>query len=188
MPHFRNILLAIILVVTVPLVLVTGCKGSGFVTYTQKAGPAHFSFEYPSTYKVYSSDVSDAQIQLAFTDNTTSSQEPSQQTWLKIDVFPVDAGTPDAATAFENEASAVGLLAADIHTIEQLSTIVVGVQGNGVAMQYRLEEDSPPIVVRLIYFSKSGMIYGVHVGSNPENAEGSKAAFDNLLKTFKILD
>ena len=187
--RLRNALLPLIFVVAVPLVLVSGCKnGSGSVTYAQETGPAHFSFEYPSDYTVHTSDVSDTLIQLAFVDKTTMALDPSQQSWLKVDAFPADSATPDAATAFDDEASAIGVLTVDVRTIEQISTTVAGVQGTGVAIQYRLTDQGSPILVRLVYFSKNGIIYGIHVGSAPENAEVSKSLFDRLLKTLKILD
>ena len=106
---------------------------------------------------------------------------------MRVDAFHADSTTPDAATAFDNEMSTASILTADVRTIEQISTTVAGVQGTGIAMQYKLTDQGSPIVVRVVYFDKNGSIFSVHVGSPPENVEAAKSVFDQTLKTFKIL-
>jgi hypothetical protein len=186
---FRRLGTILALLLTIPsLTVLPSCRGnSTFVTYSQKTGIAHFSFDYPSGYIEQPPKVTDTLIQLAFIDKSTSTQDPAQQTWMRVDAFIADSTTPDAATAFDNEMSTASILSADLRTIEQLSIPVAGVQGTGIAMQYRLTDQGSPFVVRVVYFDKNGRIYSVHVGSSPENAEAAKSAFDRTLKTFKIL-
>jgi hypothetical protein len=176
----KRVTRATLLAVLITAQLLFSCRPS-YRTFTTQI-PATFSFKYPASFTLKTSDSNETSCHVEITDGNA---EAAQSVWITVDAYRHDEKTPDAATALSTEMANVSIAADNSEVTEEIHASVAGRPAGGVAMHYSIGMNI--IFVRAIFFdSAEGIIYSVHVGSPPEKQDNAKDIFNRVLETFRI--
>jgi len=186
------VLITILLFISI---LITGCNTSEYKTFTLKNGIAHFSFEYPSSYKVVDNIVS---LMPAYTHiilRKPPNEEQMERITSVLSIYVDEAYTPlSVDSAISSNLSDISTWN-DFKLLERSSIQVVGVNGQrivyswaSIPARHGIAGEPIPSLAREVYFYQDGQLWNISISSDELTTEAAKADFEHVLRTFKILN
>ena len=187
-----QLFLALALVMMICLLALSGCS---YRTFTLKEGIAHFSFEYPSNYKIHSVEVGDIYRRRGeYTDINMFTPKVGEKSLaevhdaeIRIAIHQADSGVSNSTEALESFLSDSSKFYKDFKLFERSDITVDGIQGERVVFSYTslivmvyhigMHIVRPSAVGRITYFDYSGKIWR-------KNVEGYKDLDNTLTAAF----
>jgi hypothetical protein len=196
--RFRYSVYIISTVLIASSLLFTGC--SEYKIFTLEKGIAHFTFEYPSVYKVGKVEV---RSDLDYTDVTLNGPgvrytEGTNRTYIYIFIQATSEAFPNAESSLEYELTFNdGLPLKDYQLLERSQISVAGIDGEQIIYYWDMgvpeypddpEPEPIPTIMREVYFDYGNLIWTLSIRSNQAIVEEANAIFEHMLETFQILD
>ncbi len=193
--NHRNKVIVLILLFTLLVVTLNGC--SEYQTFTIKRGIAHFSFEYPARYGGKQVEVrNDPESKYT---NIGLSWSPPNLLWRASDISVFMQPTTSANAEVElEERLTLESKMSDFKPLERYPVTISGLQGYGATFSWisppmGLGHGPPggeprPIISRLVYFDYDGLIWNIYIGYDEATKDLGEAAYEHVIKTFKILE
>lgn len=187
--------LSALLIFCIGFISLTSC--GEYKTFTLKEDKLHFSFEYPASYRIVKGEIgSDVhnEIHYALLGLELKRREENHS-WLEISYFSSSETSPNATATVERYLSTMSTQY-DFKLLERKKVTIAGVQGEKIVFT-TLDPNAKSFVpftekARLTHidltFDYRELIWSISIMSNEAVAETDKAAFEHMIKTFKILD
>ena len=194
-----NVLVAVVLFIV--LGSLTGCFGPGYEIsddgsgnriFTVTKGIGHYSMELPPGYEVGSFETN---WRFKYTNiwlkGPSSSKEQGRLT-ISISTWSTKV-SPDAETSML-KAIDFAHSAHNFKLIDKSSITVAGVEGFQFSYSYEhifdpaLDQAPFTSVIKEVYFDHSGLIWHIYGGSPESNIESNSEDFEQVLRTFKVLN
>ncbi len=192
----------------VPILLVTllflcfmlcSCQNndSPYKTYLFNEGTIHFSFEYPSDYKIdWVKPAEDAggryQREAYISFKGSVDRHENDYTYFGIAAMLPYEMMPDAKSAVERVEKTAATWA-EYKLYNKSEITIDGAPGYRIDYQIvdivpAIAGDEPGIAVyRYVYFDAKGLVWTINIHGHSSFAEGDKIHFEHLLETFRLL-
>jgi len=171
-------------VIVIPLVitLLSSCEGSEYKTFEQMKGVDHYSFEYPSGYRVilnhaYSSPQAVNGVRLV------GKLPDGSEIVLGVNIGNPSAEYSDAKGAVDRLLSVTGR-----ELLERSTDTVSGISCEMVTLYTETTDSLTSKFAKTTHFvDYNSRIWDFYVYAERDKAEPVKATFEHLFDTFKIL-
>jgi hypothetical protein len=183
--------------VLITLVLMVSCADkTGYKTLTTNKGIGHFSFEYPSKYKVDGYYITKDYTDIDLSDIGLG--EKDSEPIFQVFIFPNDGSNPEPSHTIKQDID-TATRHADFRLLEQTTVTFSGIQAEQITYTYISAPDTSavikgidpwPIFVKEIFFTKAGAVWWLTFAYNQISSEVDleiREDFDQILQTFKFL-
>jgi hypothetical protein len=191
----------VLIVMLVVMLNLTGCSDY-YKKMSVTDGIAHFSFEYPSNYKPEFQYLDDAPYERTRVGLFTINEE----SWVNVHEAGITVAIEKTGKRYSNSTDALEAEIKwwtsrgykDFLLLERSKVIFAGVQSEQIVYSYtymhiedvqiNMHVVKTPTIVRIIFFDYHEQIWFISVEAHGSYANQSKADFDHILQTFKILE
>lgn len=192
----------IVIFICVSGIQIYGCTDTGlnqYSTFIMNQGSLRFSIEYPGNYLIdymhpaeTIGDNLERGVSLLL--KGPKDKHPNNYTYISVGASPPDTYAEDAKTLnekVENNAASWD----NFTLLYKGDTVINGI--HAYRLKYQKKDIIPAIagdneprteVIRRVDFDYNGFIWTIYIDSFSETTEADKSIFENVLRTFKILE
>ena len=210
----RSVLVLISIWMSITVFTLNGCRasevkvyapieytgGEDYEIFIADKGIPHFSFEYPSHYRLIEYRSMPGAISTYVRFNAIPVEEfyAGNVNYIDIDIYYVDVSIPDSETAIKSHISEFKWGNRNFRLKEKNRVIVAGLEGCEVIASFRerpvpdIGEGVPRgplfIVSRDLFFEYQDMVWQISLYVDDDSYEQAKVGFEHILRTFRIIE